>query len=50
MLIADNCRKATWLFNEIRMRSETLGRDFYLASDEMKKAHDELQELTNDIT
>jgi hypothetical protein len=47
--IADTCRKATWLYSEIKMRSETLGKDFYRGETELKKVSEELKDLTSDL-
>ena len=49
ILIADNCRKATWLYSEIKMRSETLGKDFDRANTNMVKTIGDLRDLTKDM-
>ncbi len=49
MRIADNCRKATWLYSEIKIRSETLGKDFDRANTNMEKSIGELRDFTKDL-
>lgn len=49
MIIANNCRKATWLYSEIKLRSETLGNDFDRANTSMSKTIEELRDFAKDL-